>query len=147
MDRRKFIGNTLLGLGGALCGVSAACAGSAKNDHRLKDAFRQPQRAGWTLVHLEGEPSDIGFQHGYLLAPEIDDAIKVVVLEQTHNSKRGWGFFRDAAKNMIWPHTEHEYREEMTGISQGLQAHGLKWDLWDVVALNTTMEWGYYLKQ
>jgi len=42
-------------------------------DARLQKAYRF-QQEGWTYVHLEGSPSDIGFQHGYLLAPEIDDA-------------------------------------------------------------------------
>jgi hypothetical protein len=26
-------------------------------------------RRGWTYVHLEGDPGQIGFQHGQLLAP------------------------------------------------------------------------------
>jgi len=34
------------------------------------------QENGWTYVHLEGSPSDIGFQHGYLLAAEIADAFQ-----------------------------------------------------------------------
>ena len=34
-------------------------------------------RGGWIYVHLEGAPHDIGYQHGYLLAPEIADAFVV----------------------------------------------------------------------
>src|SRR5438105_12455984 len=31
-------------------------------DPRLKNAFRRPSENGWTYVHLEGAPSDIGYQ-------------------------------------------------------------------------------------
>ena len=113
----------------------------------LKGAFRKPAQNGWTFVHLEGKPFDIGYQHGYLLAPEIQDAEKVVVLEQTREGKKDWKFFRNAARDMMWPHIEPEYREELQGISEGLQARGVKLDLWDVVALNAFCEWGYYIKE
>ncbi|MFZ0962834.1 MAG: C45 family peptidase [Terriglobia bacterium] len=116
------------------------------NPH-MKGAFRRPAQNGWTFVHLEGTPFDMGFQHGYLLAPEIEDAEKVVVLDLTHDGKKDWKFFRNAAKNMMWPHIEPEYREELTGISAGLKARGIKLDLWDVVALNGFCEWDYYVKE
>ncbi len=38
-------------------------------DARLKSAHRNPAQNGWVFVHLEGSPAEIGFQHGYLLAP------------------------------------------------------------------------------
>ena len=40
----------------------------SQQDPRLARAYRFPQ-SGWTYVHLEGSPADIGFQHGALLAP------------------------------------------------------------------------------
>ena len=78
----------------------------AKTDPRLKGAFRKPAQNGWTFVHLAGTPSEIGFQHGYLLAREIRDAENVTVLEQTRDSKKDWKFFRTAAQDMMWPHIE-----------------------------------------
>src|SRR5437868_5428525 len=62
------------------------------NDPRLKMAYRF-QQDGWTYMHLEGKPYDIGFQHGYFLAPEIEDAFKAVQLENTHSTQREWTFF------------------------------------------------------
>src|SRR5262249_47742552 len=41
-------------------------------DARLSGAYRF-DKGGWVYVHLEGNPGQIGFQHGYLLAPEITD--------------------------------------------------------------------------
>jgi Phospholipase B len=113
-------------------------------DSRLKNAFRRPSQNGWTYVHLEGAPAEMGYQHGFLLAPEIGDAEKVVSLELTHDTKRGWKFFRDAAKNDLWPHVEAQYREELEGIAEGLRARGVKLDVWDVVALNAFLELNPY---
>src|SRR5208282_2001206 len=130
--------------------LPALAQDSTKNsagDSRLKHAFRQPERNGWTFVHLEGRPADIGFQHGYLLAAEIEDMLKVTVLEETHDNKKDWQFFRDAARTMMWPRIDQEYREELQGIVDGANAKGVKLDLWDVVALNGAEEWEYYVKQ
>lgn len=106
---------------------------------RLKGAFRRSAQNGWVFVHLEGTPSEIGFQHGFLLAPEIADAHEAVKLVLTHDSKN-WSFFRDAAKRVLWPHIETEYREELQGIAEGLAARGVPLDLWDVVATNAWLE-------
>ena len=106
---------------------------STVQDGELKGSFRQPQENGWTYVHLQGTPHQIGFQNGYLLAPEIEDYLKVMMLEQTHDNKKDWAFFRDAAQNMMWPHIEAEYREELQGIADGANAHGVKLDVWDMV--------------
>lgn len=116
-------------------------------DARLKGSFRKPAQDGWTYVHLEGSPSEIGFQHGWLLAAEIVDGLKVQQVEIEHDSERKWPFYRDAAEKILWPHIEQEYRDELQGIADGLKARGIKLDLWDVVALNAAMEWEYYTKQ
>ena len=98
-------------------------------------------------MHLEGSPSEIGYQNGYLLAPEILDLKRTIELEASHDYKKDWSFFRDAAKNMMWPQIEREYREEMEGIAEGLKARGVDMDIWDVVALNAADEWAYYVKE
>jgi membrane protein implicated in regulation of membrane protease activity len=48
-------------------------AGNGNSDPRLAKSLRF-ERGGWIYVHLEGSPQEIGYQHGYLLAPEIWDA-------------------------------------------------------------------------
>jgi len=60
--------------------ITLASAARAANPTELKGAFRQPQKNGWTYVHLEGSPREVGFQNGYLLAPEIQDFLNVVML-------------------------------------------------------------------
>ena len=105
-----------------------------------------PEQNGWIFGHLEGAPSDIGFQHGYLLAPEIRDTLHTVSVEMMHEEKKDWEFFRESARNMLWPHVEAEYRDELQGIVDGAVAHGVKLDLWDVVALNAWLEMPYFDK-
>jgi hypothetical protein len=135
----------------ALSFSSASSLGAAAPESELKGAFRRSENNGWTFVHLQGTPHQIGFQNGYLLEPEIEDTLKVTMLEETHDSKKDWQFFRDAAQNMMWPHIEQEYREELQGIADGINAHGVKdgakIDLWDVIALNAAEEWSYYVKE
>ena len=70
-------------------------------------------RGGWIYVHLEGSPHDIGYQHGYLLAPEIADTFAAVRLEMTHDTGRDWDFFRRAARMMLWPKIDPEYQAEL----------------------------------
>ena len=125
----------------------AASSSAANPPAELQGAFRVPEKNGWTYVHLQGTPHQIGFQNGYLLAPEIDDMLKVVILEAQHDYKKDWAFFRDAAQNMMWPHIEQEYREELQGIADGAAAHGVKIDVWDVVGVNAETEWSYYNKE
>src|SRR5512135_815633 len=113
---------------------------------RLGKSFRRPPINGWTLVHLEGKPQEIGFQHGYWLAEEIVDMRNVAELDLKHDTHREWSFFRDEARSMMWPHIEKEYREELQGIADGVQVRGMTLDLWDIVALNGLLEWQYYTK-
>ena len=121
-------------------GLSAAPAREPQSDPRLRKSFRRPDQNGWIFVHLEGSPSEMGFQHGYLLAPEIEDAQKVVALGLTHDSKKDYAFFRTAAEKILWPHIEAQYRDELKGIVEGLKAKNVQLDLWDVVVLNAWLE-------
>jgi hypothetical protein len=115
------------------------------DDARQAKAYRF-ERGGWIYVHLEGAPHDIGYQHGYLLAPEIADAFAVVKLEMVHDSGRDWEFFRRTAREMLWPKIDPEYQAELQGIVDGLQAKKVKLDLQDMVAFNAFSELpDYYL--
>jgi hypothetical protein len=127
--------------------VASLPLGAQPGPTAMRGAFRKPAQNGWTFVHLEGTSFEMGFQHGSLLAPEIEDAEKVVALEQIHDGRHDWNFFRNAAKDMMWPHIEQQYREELQGIAEGLKSKGSKLDVWDVVALNAFCEWDYYVKE
>jgi Phospholipase B len=120
---------------------------SSSADPRMKGAFRRTPQNGWTYVHLEGRPAEIGFQHGYLLAEEIADLQQVFALELKHDTGKDWQFYRDASEHLLWPHIEEEYRDELRGIAEGVAARSVRLDVWDIVAMNAALEWSYYSTQ
>jgi hypothetical protein len=126
---------------------TSAAPPSSQDASLLNGSSRKPPLDGWTVVRLSGTPKQIGYQHGYLLAPEIADLQKVFLLELTHDNGKDWNFFREAAKNVWWPHIEREYRDEMQGIADGVNARGVKLDVWDIVVMNGAEEWSYYVGQ
>ncbi|HEY6370118.1 MAG TPA: peptidase C45, partial [Candidatus Sulfotelmatobacter sp.] len=115
-------------LGFALVWTCAVEAGSSTSDARLQKAYRF-QQGGWTYVQLEGSPSDVGFQHGYLLAAEIADALEAIKFFDTRETQRDWEFFRTTAREMLWPHIDAEYQQELQGIADGVKAHGVDLDV------------------
>ena len=125
--------------------LEISSSGADASDPRLKDAYKFNE-GGWTYVHLQGTPQQVGFQHGYLLAREIEDNVHVYTVAAPHQDDRPWSFFRETAKTVLWPHIDPEYQEELKGIAEGLKAQGSTLDLWDIVALNGDIEISdYYL--
>jgi len=135
----------LLLLVAATAAPSAHAAGALAPDARLNGAYKF-DKGGWTYVHLNGTPEQMGFQHGYLLAHQIEDNLHVFQVENLNTLHKDWGWFRDAGRTVLWPQVEPEYQAELKGIVEGLQAQGSKLDLWDVVAMNGQLELtDYYL--
>ena len=126
------------------CG-GGTTAGSAGADARLRGSSRAGN-GGWIEVHLAGTPGQIGFQHGYLLSAEIEDLLRVTKPFLEHTSGRDWAFYRSAAERILWPGIDSEYRAELDGIVEGLNAKNVVADRWDIVALNAIEELpGYYV--
>src|SRR5260370_32979067 len=63
---------------------------AAAGDPRLKGGSRF-EEGGWVYVHLEGDAEAIGYQHGYLLAPEIEDAFAPGSGAKRHSKQRARG--------------------------------------------------------
>ena len=139
----RYLGIALVAFAGSVAlnalASPAKPATDSPSDPRLAKAYRF-QQGGWTYIHLEGSPADIGFQHGYLLAPEIADALAAIKLYDTHQTQRDWEFFRKTAREMLWPHIDAEYQQELQGIADGVNAHGVDLDVYDIVALNAFEE-------
>ncbi len=110
---------------------------------RLAGSCRSEQN-GWIFVHLEGSPEQVGYQHGYLLADEIADLLRVCKPYLEKTTRRDWGFYRQASEQMLWPRIEPEYQREIDGIVAGLKSCGKVADRWDIVALNALEEMPYY---
>ena len=112
-------------------------------DDRLKGSYRF-ERDGWIFVHLQGTPEQVGYQHGKLLANEIDDLLRVLKPFLLHETKRDWNFYRKASQEILWPKIDSEFQREIDGIVQGANDGGVKADRWDLVALNALEELPYY---
>ena len=110
----------------------------------LRGGFRKAPENGWIFVHLQGGPFAVGFQHGYLLMPEIEDAKRAIALSTTHEVSHNWSDLRNVAVRVFEPHVPDEYRQELRGIAAGLRAHGSHVDYADLLAMNGFMEFPYY---
>ena len=126
---------------------SASAFSAEPRDARLQGAFRKASENGWTIVHLQGSPADIGYQHGYLLYDEIEKSKAAIQLSVTHEVSHSWPELREAAQNIFWPKVPPEYREELQGIADGLKARGVKIDVVDLAAMNGYMEFDYYYSE
>ena len=122
-----------------LLAVSAPAGGADP----LQGSYRF-ERNGWIYVHLEGSPRNLGYQHGYLLADEIGNFLRVLKPFLHHTTKRGWEFYRKAGEEILWPKIDEEYRAEIDGIVAGAVARKAGVDRWDIVALNALEELPYY---
>jgi len=109
--------------------------------------YRYP-KAGWIYVHIEGEPYDRGYQHGYLLAREIEQYIDRCAAQLDPKSKSAaWRNGRTSANALFLRGFDQEILQEMKGIADGAAAAGATYDgrpvdLVDVVTLNTITELG-----
>src|SRR5471030_941887 len=111
---------------------------------RLGNASREDKN-GWIYLHLAGSPADIGYQHGYLAANEIDTLIKVMQYYlPSGTGNKTWAFYRAASKRFLWKKIDKEYQDEIRGIAEGLQAKGFKYDSLDITALNANIELSQY---
>ena len=133
----------ILGLFLFIAVIFYSCTSSEKKPDPLAKASRE-NKNGWVYVHLEGTQSDIGCQHGYLLANEIDTAIQAMAYLFQHDTKKDWQFYRQAAKNFLWNKLDQEYKDEINGIVAGLQAQKKNYDSLDITALNASEELAYY---
>jgi hypothetical protein len=113
---------------------------------RRHDAgYRYPQN-GWAVLHIEGEPYERGYQHGKLLAKEIE--AYVAALSEHRAAKHPaeyWSLYRDMVGAMYLKRFDREYLEEMKGIAEGAsaggaKAHGRAIDLTDIAGVNLWVE-------
>jgi hypothetical protein len=119
---------------------SSQSAAAPRSPASLLDGSYRVERNGWIFVHLEGSPDRLGYQHGYHLAAETADLLRVLAPFLEKTTTRNWAFYRDAAERMLWPKIDREYQQEIDGIVAGLTARGVKADRWDIVALNALEE-------
>ncbi len=110
-------------------------------------AYRYPQ-GGWIYLHIEGEPYERGYQHGHLMAHEIETYLERCASElDSGSTKRAWEWGRTTSNALFLRGFDEEILQEMRGIADGAADAGAKWDgrkvdLQDIVTANTVTELG-----
>ena len=102
------------------------------------------EKAGWIYLHIEGGPRQRGFQHGYLLAQEIAECLRIRRAVWLHNTSMEWSELLKETTRFMTPFVDSENREELLGIVDGLGAAGVGATLDDLVAYNGFMELEWY---
>jgi hypothetical protein len=140
---RRLLVAALLCLCAAPCLAEPQSSLTAEQQAWLAKA-RKFGRAGWIYLHIEGEPRERGFQHGYLLAKEIADGLRVTRIQWQHQSAMDWRWLVARAAAMFVPRIDAENLAELEGIADGAQAAGAKFSRDELIAYNGIIELSGY---
>ena len=91
---------------------------------------------GWIYIHIEGTPHEMGFQHGYLVAPELEEILRSLKYLTYWETGKEWGFFVEAAEKLFVKHIDQEFLEEIKGIAEGARAAGVDISWQEVLTWN-----------
>jgi hypothetical protein len=98
------------------------------------------ERGGWVYLHIEGEPRERGFQHGYLLAKEINDGLVATRAGWEYESAMEWSWLVQHAGAMFVSKIDAENLAELEGISEGARAAGTNVSRDELIAYNAILE-------
>ena len=87
---------------------------------------RRTERDGWIHLRIVGAPRERGFQHGYLLAKEIDSSLRTTRKRWEYRSGMDWPWLVGKAEAMFLPKIDAELVAEIDGMVEGLEAAGVK---------------------
>lgn len=142
--------SAVFGLGACLFFGLAAHAEAAPSSSLSTEQqawLRKAQRHdkhGWVYLHVEGAPRERGFQHGYLLAKEIADALRVTGKLWEHGSALDWSWLVAKTKPLLEPKVDAENLAEIDGLVDGLRAAGITSSRVEMIAYNAWFELDWY---
>jgi len=127
------------------CNSPAPKKTALSHDQMMGDASRS-EKNGWIVIHLEGAPDVVGYQHGYLLADEILDLRGAMSMLNEKTTGRTWDFFRNESERMFWKNIPAEFQKEIDGIVSGVNTKlgENKIDRKDIIAINSILEMSWY---
>src|SRR5664279_922018 len=74
------------------------------------------EKNGWIYLHIEGSPEERGFQHGYLLAKEIKDALFETSTVWHYQTALDWQWMIRKSDKMFTHSIDAENLQEIDGI-------------------------------
>lgn len=98
------------------------------------------EKNGWIYLHIEGTPDERGFQHGYLLAQEIQESIRVLRETWHYQTAMDWQWLVQKSAKMFTPKVDPENIAEIDGIVEGMKAVGVESSRDEMVAYNGSIE-------
>jgi hypothetical protein len=98
------------------------------------------EKDGWIYLHIEGAPHVRGFQHGYRLATEIVERLRVQRAHWEYDSGMEWSWLIEQAKTLFDGKIGKELLEEINGIVEGVNAAGFSTTRDEIVAFNASIE-------
>ncbi|MBI5020840.1 MAG: phospholipase [Ignavibacteriales bacterium] len=116
---------------------------SAEQKLWLTKSFRT-EKAGWIYLHLEGNAQERGFQHGYLLAKEINEAIQTRVKVWNYQTAMDWLWLVRKAGEMFTPKVDSELVDEINGMVDGMKAAKYFVTRDELITLNGFFELAWY---
>jgi hypothetical protein len=103
------------------------------------------EKNGWVYLHIEGTPEERGFQHGFLLAKEIKEALWEMSVVWHYQTALDWQWLVQKGGKMFIPKTDPENIEEIDGIVEGMKAAGISTSRDEIVTYNGSTElMGYW---
>ncbi|RLE94159.1 MAG: hypothetical protein DRN04_04470 [Thermoprotei archaeon] len=102
-------------------------------------------KAGWIIVHIEGDPYRRGFQHGYWLADEIVESIGALKLYLQHYHGISWKQAVNLSVSLMWSKVPAELQSEIFGIADGVRIRGYDITWKDIFTSNAFMDLESYL--
>jgi hypothetical protein len=127
-----------------LLALTAHAAALSSDQQQWLSKGHRFERHGWIYLHVEGEPRERGFQHGYLLAPEIADGLRTTRISWEYDSAMPWSWLVGRAAVMFTPRLDAETKAELDGIAEGLGAAGHPTTRDELVAYNGIIELSGY---
>ncbi|MCU0411703.1 MAG: phospholipase B family protein [Bacteroidetes bacterium] len=116
----------------------------ASADRQILSKASMTEQSGWIELSISGTPRDRGFQHGYLLARQIDDALRARRVIWEHVSAMPWSWLVHQVNERFTPKVDTENRQEIEGIVAGMTAAGQNAMLDEMVAYNMFLELLWY---
>jgi hypothetical protein len=98
------------------------------------------EKNGWIYLHIEGAPKERGFQHGYLLAKEIEDAIRIERKVWEYESAMEWSWIVAQGVAMFTAHIDSENLAEIEGIVEGMTAAGKSTSREELITYNGSID-------
>jgi hypothetical protein len=95
---------------------------------------------GWNLVRLRGEPAVLGYDHGWLLANEIAEALAVGDFMARQDTGESLADLAEHAATVIKPKVKDPWLTELNGIVAGARDKGVNITLDALIAWNSYPE-------